>query len=197
MTYVEIKSYCEDRLTEIKEINEKFNCPSSFVCIAAFIGYLSRIAYGTNKRSDHNDGKWFRDFVKNFMDQKYHEHADLMYHTFRCGIIHSMSFDDEITCDRGQYLANNRGRTSSDPKLEITHTPKYASKDSQLQEDSNTKSVILYAGELCDDIRKAIGEMFKDTSVQINSVSFVSCQRYIIWKKDDAQDLSNSLSSSY
>ena len=94
----DVRDYCEERLKEIKSINDDkcHQCPSAVVCIATFIGYLSRLAFGTNVAGDRHDGQWFKDFVKKYMPPKYHAHADLLYGTFRCGLVHAMSFDDEI-----------------------------------------------------------------------------------------------------
>jgi hypothetical protein len=180
----EIENYCKDRLDEIKRINKQHQCPSGFVCIVAFMAYLSRLAFGTNVKTDRHDGDWFKKFITNFMPQKYQGHEDLMYRTFRCGILHSMSFDDEIDGNRTVYLANNGGETKGDSPLAITHDMAFASlcNGSTLLKDSSTNAIVLVADVLCDDIGSAISAMFKNVAVQRNCEEFVACQRYITGK---------------
>ena len=172
----EVKAYCVQRLEEIRKINADNPCPSAFVCIAAFIGYLSRLAYGTNLRS-RTDKKWFEDFVIHFMPRKYHPHVDALYSTFRCGIVHSMSFDDEIDCDRDAFLAkwDKTKRLPSD--LAITHHSKYRKYCSgeHLEREPEKNQLVLVADVLCADIATAIGNMFNDDQVQHNSVKFSQC----------------------
>lgn len=181
-TWSDIKDYCQQRLAEIRRINEQFSCPSGFVCIAAFMGYLSRLAYGTNEKSDHSDGKWFKQFVDYFMPSKYRGHGDLMYNTFRCGILHSMSFDDEISDARMNYLKQIGGATTGYPDLAISHDAgKYCvfCQGAQLQTLPGTQTYVLVASVLCDDIDRAIETMFSDSSVRLNMEAFVACQRSI------------------
>lgn len=183
-TCSDIEKYCRDRLSDIVNINTQHPCPSSFVCIAAFLGYLSRLAYGTNVKSDHRDGEWFKKFIRNFMPAKYRSHDDLMYRTFRCGILHSMSFDDEIDDARTLYLANNGGSTSGYSALAIAHQKSfsYLCSGEQLEREPNTNAYVLVADILCKDIEFAISAMFKNVDVQKNCEEFVACQRYITGK---------------
>ena len=175
------KDYCNKRLEEIRDINRSHPCPSGFVCIAAFIAYLSRLAYGTNVRTDRHDSDWFKRFIRDFMPSKYHSHDDLMYRTFRCGILHSMSFDDEIDSNRTKYLASCGGGTTGYATLAITHDMAFAPlcSGSTLTKDSKTNAFVLVANVLCDDVESAITAMFKDVAVQRNCKEFVACQRYI------------------
>ena len=191
-TWSDIEKYCRDRLKEIADINKNHNCPSGFVCIVAFLAYLSRLAFGTNVKRDRHDGDWFKKFITNFMPQKYHGHEDLMYRTFRCGILHSMSFDDEIDGNRTVYLANNGGGTTGDSALAITHSMVFAPlcNGSVLQRDSSTNAFVLVADVLCDDIESAINVMFKNVAVQKNCEEFVACQRYITGKSVPCNSLS-------
>lgn len=177
----DVKDYCERRLDEIKDINRQHHCPSGFVCIAAFIAYLSRLAYGTNVRTDRHDGEWFKRFIRVFMPSKYHNHDDLMYRTFRCGILHAMSFDDEIDGNRTVYLASRGGGTTGYATLAITHDMKLASlcSGSTLMKDPTTNAFVLVADVLCNDVKSAIIAMFKNVAVQKNCEEFVACQRYI------------------
>lgn len=177
----DVKDYCKERLEEIKKINKTYPCPSGFVCIAAFVAYLSRLAYGTNVKTDRHDGDWFKKFVTNFMPPKYNGHEDLMYRTFRCGILHSMSFDDEISDNRTVYLAQQGGSTSGCSELSITHDTAFSSLcvGGQLTKESTTQSYVFVADVLCDDIKKAIDTMFNSVAVQRNAEEFTNCQRFI------------------
>ncbi len=176
-----LKQYCEERLDDVRKINENCLCPSAFVCIAAFLGFLSRIAYGTNNKNNREDGKCFRDFITNFMSSKYHGHESMMYSTFRCGIIHAMSFDDELTVDNASFLKAHPRGVEGVSQLAITHNRQYSflCTGSQLQKDQETGMYVLVADVLCDDIASAINTMFSDASVRQNGERFIKCQRPI------------------
>ena len=180
-SWTEIKAYCEERLSEIRAINESHQCPSSFVCIAAFMGYLSRLAYGTNNKNRREDRKCFHNFIKNFMPSKYHGKETLMYGTFRCGIIHAMSFDDELSEDNTAFLKRQPCGKRGYSKLAITHNVKYSRlcTGSKLLKDAKTNAFVLVADVLCDDLESAINNMFADPNARKNAEDFTKCQRYI------------------
>lgn len=183
--WTNIKRYCQERLQEIKAINDdpKHQCPSAFVCIAAFMGFLSRLASGTNLSTARDDGLCFKNFVQNYMPQKYRGQTfpDLLYKTFRCGIVHAMSFDPEITGNRTVYLASVGGATSGYAKLAITHDKHWSSLcgGAQLIPEVTSGMYVLVADVLCDDIDWAIVEMFNNPAVQNNSEEYVRTQRPI------------------
>lgn len=180
-SWQDVKDYCESRLQEIREINKGYSCPSAFVCIAAFIGFLSRLAFGTNLAQTGSDHSCFCTFVRKYMPPKYNPVSELLYKTFRCGLVHAMSFDPEITDSRAVYLAHNRGGTHGYAKLAITHDTNLCSLCSggQLQKDTQTGMYVLVADVLCDDLSSAIDNMFKDQAVRNNSEEFVRVQRPI------------------
>lgn len=183
-SWKDIEKYCNDRLQEIRTINEGHHCPSAFVCIAAFMGFLSRLAFGTNLAQAREDGVCFRAFVQKYMPQKYHVSPipDLLYKTFRCGIVHAMSFDPEILeSNRTVYLANNNGGTQGLPKLAIAHDTNLSGfcNGGQLQTHHQPGMYVLVADVLCDDLSSAIKKMFQDPAVQNNSEEFVRVQRPI------------------
>ena len=189
MSTDEIKEYCRDRLKEIRAINAApiGRNPSGFVCIAAFMGFLSRLAYGTNKQNERKDREWFVKFVKNFMPSKYEPHTELMYSTFRCGIIHAMSFDPEITIAREKYSFDpNRGHAELfiAPANIADEEVLRCCNGQTLQKMKGLNSYVLVASVLCDDIESAIDKMFSDTGVQKNSVLFASVQRPIEGMKE-------------
>lgn len=179
-TWKDVESYCRKQLSAIVDINNAHPCPSAFVCIAAFMSYLSRLAYGTNVKTDRHDRDWFVKFVENFMHPKYKKPAELLYRTFRCGILHSMSFDDEIDGDRAIYLANLNGNRGC-AELAITHEKAWSHlcNGNQLVQEPTTHAYVLVAEVLCKDIECAITEMFKNVAVQRNCEKFVACQRFI------------------
>lgn len=187
-SWKDIKEYCLDRLAEIRRINDGHPCPSAFVCIAAFIGFLSRLAYGTNNVRDC-DHDIFMKFVKNFMPTKYAHFspADLMYSTFRCGIVHAMSFDSGITkkgMDREAYL-KSEGANRAAADLAITHSDEFKSLCANdrlsrcVLKDGSQGPYVLVANVLCDDIATAIKKMFDEKEIQDNSEGFVIVQRLI------------------
>lgn len=178
-SWQDARQYCKDRLDEIREINKHQN-PSGFVCIAAFMGFLSRLAFGTNNKSSHADKKCFCDFIANFMPMKYRGHDDMMYRTFRCGIVHAMSFDDELAVDNVDFLKTQLQGVQGFSKLAITHSHQYDSlcTGHQLRQDSNGMYVLV-ADILCNDIESAINAMFADREVQKNCERFILCQRPI------------------
>ena len=64
-TLKDVQEYCEDRLLEIRSINESSKTPSGFICLAAFIGFLSHLASGkTEIGSDCED---YKNFVKTYV----------------------------------------------------------------------------------------------------------------------------------
>lgn len=179
----EVLEYCNERLDEIRAINSNHQCPSAFVCIAAFMGFLSRLAFGTNQWKRGEDGKCFRDFVQTYMPQKYQFlPKDLLYTTFRCGIVHAMSFDPEISEDRAIYLQAHNGGTDGSAQLAITHAPEFRDlcEGAQLKQESQTGMYVLVADVLCDDIAEAITKMFQSPDVQKNSEAYVRVQRPIV-----------------
>jgi hypothetical protein len=186
-TWEDVKDYCIKRLDEIRGINEGHPCPSAFVCIAAFMGFLSRLAFGTNIKGDHKDGEWFKKFIQCYMPAKYHaknfaqDQQSLMYNIFRCGIVHAMSFDCEISENRTTYLAEQDWQMRKAPQLFIAHDSNLSPycDGERLKDFGKPNSYVLVASVLCDDLRKAINKMFESNSVKANSVEFVHVQRPI------------------
>lgn len=174
----DIERYCLDRLEEIRVINEVFHVPSGFVCIAAFIGFLSSLAYGRNKKSGE-DHSCFTRFVKKFMTN-YDE--EKMYSTFRCGIVHAMSF----------YPAYERGRSSDNPTqplappaYSITHS---ATWKNLATSTTNGIGLGIQASALCNDIEDAIKDMFDNPANQSerdNAIKTLAWQPAIAGKQVD------------
>ena len=175
-TQKEVKKYCIDRLAEIELINHLSPTPSAFVCIASFIGFLSELAYGTNER-DNKTGIKYKDFIERYLP-KYKSYKQDMYETFRCGVVHSMSLYKQL---KGKRTSTTKIQL---PTVVITHDLNYE-KRSEIQKctEGGFNAIILFAFDLCEDIRSAIDIMFapdeKDNPAYSNSVKFVKYQKPI------------------
>ena len=167
----EIQEYCENQLDVIRQIcgDKRFQTPVSFVCIAAFIGYLSRLAYGNNRAHD-NDSKMYKDFVEEVMGASKSDYkiiADELYYVFRCGIVHSMSFTPPVD--------------ASTPKcnIAISHDPqtKWESGSGFYKENrQGVEWTVLNADDLTADLSKAILHMFADAALRQHAIDFTNKQ---------------------
>ena len=181
MNWKDIQKYCLDRLDEIRDINLSHQCPSSFVCIAAFMGFLSRLAYGDNVQRSISDGTAFKDFVSTFMPQQYKGHEEELYKTFRCGIVHAMSFDPEYKDIQTRMADLSSGGRTGAASIAITHSsaspqsPQYAT----ISCSTTGSSMTLNALDLCDAVKKAIKTLFANPTYCKNAEEFVACQRPI------------------
>ena len=114
----EIKEYCKARLQEIEYINHVSHTPSAMVALAAFVGYLSRLAFWGRPQIPNvtwgtglidKDADAFNAFIDAFLP-KYRQYYDVqqvgsgqnvqkkyywVYDVLRCGLVHSMSFYDQ------------------------------------------------------------------------------------------------------
>lgn len=138
------------------------------------------------------DGTLFRKFVTSFMPAKYHGHEDMMYRTFRCGIVHAMSFDDELSVENVDFLKTQPKGVQGFSKLAITHNRQYDSlcAKSSLLPDANGMYVLV-ADILCNDIESAINSMFAVQNVRDNCERFILCQRPItaVKQQDTTRDV--------
>lgn len=168
----EVLRYCYDRLAEIECINCVSHTISSIGCIAAFIGFLSRLIGGDNTRSGDKD--LFVQFVKEYMPVKYAGHEDLLYGTLRCGILHSMSFHDTI--DSFQHQNKSMYPTLLDCRKRLvvddTVLEQFHAQSNKLLVDHDVAPNIngklrttatgqyrLSAFELCKDVRLALDKV--------------------------------------
>ena len=122
----DVQEYCKDRLEEIRAINEKSRTPSGFVCMAAFIGFLSNLASGKAEIGSDKDN--YVNFAINYMNGLCPDQAraEELYKTLRCGLLHAMSFC--LPFDPGKMPSTfsqppNRG------KMSITHDAMPAGSD--------------------------------------------------------------------
>ena len=175
-TQKEVKAYCIDRLAEIEMINHLSHTPSAFVCIASFICFLSELAYGKNER-DNKTGEKYKDFIEHYLP-KYSDYKDDLYATFRCGMVHSMTLYKQ--------LKESRKLTQKVelPTVVLTHDLNYANRtEIQKYTKDGFNAIILFAFDLCEEIRAAIDVMFdpKDPNnpAYTNSVEYVKYQKPI------------------
>ena len=165
MNRKQLKTYCIDRLHEIEMINYASHTPSAFVCIAAFVDFLSSLAFNPNAEIK-DSSKRYKKFLKRYLP-KYEKYVDDFYHTFRCGIVHAMSFYRK-KCDKHNLL----------PKVVITHDLNYGKRDRVDKYKKNGfDATIIYAFDLCSDIRSAIDVMF-DSKAKDNP-AYRNCLKYI------------------
>jgi len=172
MDHIQIKQYCEARLSEIRKVAQD-GTPMGFLCLAAFVDFLAKLAEGKDKkRTGYKDliSNYFPVTYKNFRfssDDK--DLPDQFYHVFRCGILHGFSlYPDQA--NRSSKVVRT---------IVISHDGKEGGKTySHLDNytDRGFDAAILIADKLCDDINTAIQTMFTYTSVQANSENWVRKQ---------------------
>lgn len=170
----EVLRYCYDRLAEIECINCVSHTVSSIGCIAAFIGFLSRLTGGDNTRLGDKD--LFVQFVKGYMPGKYAGHEDLLYGTLRCGVLHSMSFHDTIDSFQHQNKSMYPMLLDCKKRLVVddTELKRFHAQSNKLVVDhdvslgingefrtTTTKQYRLSAFELCCDVRLALDKVCK------------------------------------
>jgi len=169
-----VQEYCQDQLSAIRRINgiESLHTPASFVTIAAFIGYLSRLAYGNNGKRDC-DSKMYIQFITDVLGSikyDYKKMAKDMYYVFRCGLVHAYSFQPPV--DAPSPMSN----------IAISHSSetKWDPKSGFYSERKNGKTyTVLNADDLILDLFKAIDKMFKDPVLGPHAVRFALVQQPI------------------
>lgn len=186
-----IETYCLERLSEIREINNFSQTPSAFSCIFGFMGFLSQFA-GADDEESHR----YRDLTVKYMrtlrckveDVQWHEvksptprkwvsgkglgdkelfntWSEILYSLGRCGLLHSLS------------LAGNRGFRQEQLDLRLTHgvvkdavTVDLFQKDekgsekpvSVISTETEVKRITINANDLCDSVSNGIRQLFQD-----------------------------------
>lgn len=186
-----IKSYCFERLAEIREINNFSQTPSAFSCIFSFMGFLSQFA-----GADNDESHRYRDLTVKYMrtlrckvedvqwkdskppvprkcvpgkklgDEKlFNTWSEILYSLGRCGLLHSLS------------LVGNRGLRQEQLDLRLTHgVVKDAVTVDLFQKDTNgtevpmkvisteteVKRITINADDLCDSVLDGIRQLFQD-----------------------------------
>jgi hypothetical protein len=196
MNVDEIKEYCKARLQEIEFINHVSHTPSAMVALAAFVGYLSRLAFWGhasipgvtwNGGLIGTDEEAFNAFIDKFMP-KYAQYFDVqqigtgtgsqtrkhywLYAVLRCGLVHSMSFYDKWNPNQpwpAQPLPK--------PHIVVSHDPKYSSPNDPVSYTQHgVNAIVINAFDLCVDVNSAIEAMFQDSDVRSNAERFVGYQ---------------------
>lgn len=173
-----IKTYCLNRLNEIRLINQLFPVPSSVVTIAAFMGFLSLLAFGSNALNGL-DARCFKSFIRQFLPRY---NPGLMYSTFRCGIVHAMSFYPGLSTPRPSDMPSSKQY----PKLLVTHCKLWQNHDAVSYDGVSIPAI--QVAELLDDLIAAVDAMFSDSSVQANCVKFMNWQPAICAEAFDNGD---------
>jgi len=195
MTADEIKEYCKARLQEVECINHLSHTPSAIMAIAAFVGYLSRLAFWGRHQipgvtfGSHNlidqDEDAFNAFIVTFLKQ-YSSYCDVeqlsngqtrthywLYTVLRCGLVHSMSFYDKWKPNAQNQLVSSLPK----PHVLITHDSTYSSPSRPLPYPHwGTNSIVINAFDLCAALRVGIEDMFNDQDARTNAETFVKWQ---------------------
>jgi hypothetical protein len=151
MTANEAKEYFQHRVNELKSMSSE-GTPWVFLCGSALIDYLSKLAYGKDRKA-----AGYKDFVKKYMPPTYRKfayasgHKDLpeqMYHVLRCGIVHMYSLvPDKQATSKG-------GRSRS---IVLTHEPTYHQLDHY---PGGIDACVFRAEEFISDIEYALIRLF-------------------------------------
>jgi len=162
-----LQEYCEGQLDAIRRINGigSLHTPASFVVIGAFIGYLSRLAYGTNRKRDP-DATFYIKFITDVLGavkSDYKAIATDMYYVFRCGLVHAYSFRPPLDAPTPTY------------NIAISHSPgsKWVHGCGFYQvQISGRQYTVLNADDLILDLFKSIDVMFKDPILGPHAIQF-------------------------
>lgn len=215
MTADEIKEYCKARLQEIEYINHVSHTPSAMVALAAFVGYLSRLAFWgrsvpnatkTKTQYIHKDEDAFNAFIEKFLPKykKYYSTPQpsgaqnfiakkyWLYVVLRCGLVHSMSFYDKWSPDKKPYPALPLAK----PNVVVSHDSRCSNLDEPIRyTQDGYNAIVINAFDLCVDLKQAIEAMFRDQAVRDNAEQFVKYQPPIHGLSDDnSSDSENSAS---
>lgn len=166
-----LQLYCEGQLDAIQRMNEfeSLHTPASFVAIAAFIGYLSRLAYGSNRGHDP-DAKFYIKFITDVLGvvkSDYRAIATDMYYVFRCGLVHAYSFCPPTDAPTPTY------------NIAISHSvgAKWVQGSGFYQVSKDGKLyTVLNAEDLIQDLFKSIEAMFKDPILGPHAIHFGTVQ---------------------
>ncbi|MCC6412924.1 MAG: hypothetical protein IT270_14765 [Saprospiraceae bacterium] len=153
----DIHRYYKDRLDELTKYASEGD-PWVFILLAAFIEYMVKIT--SNK--DETNSNDYKDFIKHYLSLVNVQYRDFtfnqgtqdlpaqMYHTLRCGVIHSFSMiPDKISTKYG-------GRPRS---ILLAHR-KNGKIHLSVHIEDGMDSVIFTAEDFLDDIKKLVEVIF-------------------------------------
>ena len=157
---MKVEKYCLDTIENVRAINAASQTPSAFCCILeamCFFASLSstkragKAACGKNIKKVSGYKAEFVDFVKRYMDSRYHNIAGDLYSVVRCGLCHTMSIVAKstqqpfvLTHDSGHYQHLSLIKTLPSCPL------------------------VLVADSLCNDVKKAVKAMFSKANKTIS-----------------------------
>jgi hypothetical protein len=156
-TITDIELYFRGRVKELKVLSQN-GTPWEFLCMAAFVEYLSKLVYGQDKGPPG-----FKDFVIDYLaeinslyrDFKYksgkQDLNDQMYHILRCGIVHSFSLvPDKKSTNKGGRL---RSIVLAHKRSGQPHLGAYSSSDAP-------DAAIFISEEFAYDIERVVDHIF-------------------------------------
>lgn len=175
----DVQEYCKDRLEEIRAINEKARTPSGFVCMAAFIGFLSNLASGKAEIGSDKDN--YINFAMKYMSGLCPDRAraEELYKVLRCGLLHAMSFCLPFSPGKMPLTRSQQPRRS---KMSITHDAVPA---------GSNPDVISF-DVLYQAVSLAIQKLFADSSVASKILTVVYWQPPIKGNSPSATPMSDS-----
>ena len=174
-----IKEDCLARLKDVRETNEKAKSLSAFMSILALIGMLAKFAFTKNTKlnAKHINGcgpdqMEYQAFCDCYLlgDNDYEQKLNceglsyLLYKYVRCGLLH------------GGTLVNTRRTTKQiNVKVYLTHNGSNKFSLSETNDKikqatpANQIDVVLDAFLLCDELKKAIDQMFLNPPEEIKT----------------------------
>ena len=174
-----IKEDCLARLKDVRETNEKAKSLSAFMSILALIGMLAKFAFTKNTKlnAKHINGcgpdqMEYQAFCDCYLlgDNDYEQKLNceglsyLLYKYVRCGLLH------------GGTLVNTRRTTKQiNVKVFLAHSGSSKFSLSEINDkikqatSANQIDVVLDAFFLCDELKKAINQMFSNPPEEIKA----------------------------
>ena len=174
-----IKEDCLARLKDVRETNEKAKSLSAFLSILALISMLAKFAFAKNTKltAKHINGcgldqMEYQAFCDYYLlgDNDYEQKLNceglsyLLYKYVRCGLLH------------GGTLVNTRRTTKQiNVKVHLTHNGSNEFSLSEINDNikqatpANQIDVVLDAFLLCDELKKAINQMFSNPPEEIKT----------------------------
>ena len=177
MNQDEILPYCRARLNELKVLLSRGDA-WGFLCIAAYIDFLSKLVEGEDTKSDG-----YKLLVESYFPEKYRTFTygsgkvDLyyqMYHIFRCGLIHTLSLypdHEQFTKPGGKYQGRPRSvllthdGLSSDGRF-FPHLSHY--------NENGIDAAVIHANDLFEDVRAATETALATPNLRVKARAWVS-----------------------
>lgn len=191
LNFENVKTYCRQRLEEVREINKKSPTPSAFGCIMSLIGFLSLLRYNGKKDDTHEYSgfcnsylkrlKCKRDVVKAVANTSFQQRkgqckdiantwGEVIYSMIRCGLLHRMSVED-------------RNAVQNQVRIRLTHGHVDAAQYHEFLDSSGVPVkvanacervvITISAHDLLDVVGSALDELFLDKDFEINAIAYL------------------------